>query len=120
MLHGITELDEFYQAPLGWPVAERTSDIENTFLKVADLSKSTLRPQTSLPFNAVESKFLIGLTFRFILRDIIFNSQLRHNQGVLREPLRKLRRAPAYREILNIPTRITLRSLRCRIIGAAG
>jgi ABC-type transporter lipoprotein component MlaA/pimeloyl-ACP methyl ester carboxylesterase len=100
MLHGITELDEFYQAPLGWPVAERTSDIENTFLKVADLSKSTLRPQTSLPFNAVESKFLIGLTFRFILRDIIFNSQLRHNQGVLREPLRKLRRAPAYREIL--------------------
>ena len=30
------------------------------FLKVAALSKSTLTPQTSLPFNAIESRFLIG------------------------------------------------------------
>jgi ABC-type transporter lipoprotein component MlaA/pimeloyl-ACP methyl ester carboxylesterase len=100
MLHGVSKLDEFYQAPLEWPQAERTSDIVNTFLKVAAMSKTTLTPQTSLPFNAIESKFLIGLTFRFTLRDIIYSSQRRHNQGVLTRPLWGLRREPVYQEIL--------------------
>jgi hypothetical protein len=85
---------------LDWPSAERTGDIENTFLKVAALSKDTLTPQTSLPFNAIESKFLIGLAFRLTLRDIIFSSQRRNNQGVLKHPLWGLRREPVYQEIL--------------------
>jgi hypothetical protein len=100
MAFGISKLDEFYQSPLNWPVAERTDDIENTFLKVAALSKSTLAPQTSLPFSAIESKFLIGLTFRFMLRDIIFSSQRRNNQGVLQHPIQNFRRDPLYQEIL--------------------
>lgn len=100
LLHGVAKLDEFYQAPLSWPGAERTTNLENTFLKVAALSKSTLTPQTSLPFNAIESKFLIGLTFRLVLRDIIFSSQRRNNQGVLQHPLWNWRRNPAYQEIL--------------------
>jgi ABC-type transporter lipoprotein component MlaA/pimeloyl-ACP methyl ester carboxylesterase len=97
---GVSKLDEFYRAPLDWPVAERTGDIENTFLKVAALSKSTLTPKTSLPFSAIESKFLIGMTFRFILRDIIYSSQRRNNQGVLQHPIRNYRRNPVYQEIL--------------------
>ena len=100
MLHGVSKLDEFYRAPLDWPSAERTSDLENTFLKVAALSKNTLTPQTSLPFNAIESKFLIGLTFRLTLRDIIYSSQRRNNQRVLRHALLNFRREPVYREIL--------------------
>jgi len=100
MALGISKLDELYQAPLSWPIAERTDDIENTFLKVAALSKSTLTPETSLPFNAIESKFLIGLTFRLMLRDIIFSSQRRNNQGVLHHPVWNFRRAPVYAEIL--------------------
>ena len=100
LTHGISVLDEFYRAPLEWPEAGRIDQIENTFLKVAALSKNTLSPQTSLPFNAIESKFLIGLTFRFMLRDIIFSSQRRNNQGVLHHSLRNLRRNPAYQEIL--------------------
>jgi ABC-type transporter lipoprotein component MlaA/pimeloyl-ACP methyl ester carboxylesterase len=100
MAQGIAKLDEFYRAPLEWPVTNRTDNIENTFLKVAALSQSTLTPQTSLPFDAVESKFLIGLTFRLALRDIIYSSQRRHNQGVLHHPLRNFRRDPAYQEIL--------------------
>ncbi|HEY0549113.1 MAG TPA: MlaA family lipoprotein, partial [Verrucomicrobiae bacterium] len=99
-LHGVSKLDEFYQAPLAWPAAERTSNIENTFLKVAALSRSSLTPNTSLPFAAIESRFLIGLTFRMTLRDIIFSSQQRYDQGILKHPLHKLRRAPAYQEIL--------------------
>jgi len=100
LLHGMAKLDEFYRAPLAWPAAERTADLKNTFLKVAALSRNTLTPQTSLPFDAVESKFLIGLTFRFGLRDIIYSSQQRNNQGVLHHALHSFRRNPAYQEIL--------------------
>jgi ABC-type transporter lipoprotein component MlaA/pimeloyl-ACP methyl ester carboxylesterase len=100
LLHGVSKLDEFYQAPLEWSAAERTADLENTFLKVAALSRSTLTPQTTLPFDAIESKFLIGLNFRLILRDIIFSSQRRNNQGVLHQPVNNLRRDPLYQEIL--------------------
>lgn len=101
LVHGVSKLDEFYRAPLDWPGAERTDNIENTFLKVAALSKSKLTPQTSLPFNAIESKFLVGLTFRLMLRDIIFSSQRRNNTGVLQHPIRNLRRDPVYQEILH-------------------
>ena len=100
MAQGIAKLDEFYRAPLGWPEAERADDLENTFLKVAALSKVTLTPRSSLPFSAVESKFLIGLTFRLILRDMIYTSQRRNNQGVLQLPIRNFRREPLYQEIL--------------------
>jgi pimeloyl-ACP methyl ester carboxylesterase len=100
LVHGVGKLDEFYQAPLGWPAAQRAGNMENTFLKVAALSRDTLTPKTSLPFDAIESKFLIGLTFRFTLRDIIFSSQRRNNQGVLRHSISDLKRAPLYEEIL--------------------
>jgi pimeloyl-ACP methyl ester carboxylesterase len=100
MAQGISKLDEFYHAPLEWPETNRIDNLENTFLKVAALSKSTLTPQTSLPFNAIESKFLIGLTFRLMLRDIIFSSQRRNNQGVLHHSIHNFRRDPVYQEIL--------------------
>ena len=83
-----------------WPETNRTDNIENTFLKVAALSQKTLTPQTSLPFSAIESKFLIGLTFRLILRDVIYSSQQRNNQGVLHHPIHDFRRDPVYQEIL--------------------
>ena len=97
---GISKLDEFYRAPLDWPAAERSEDLENMCLKVAALSQSALTPQTSLPFSSIESKFLIGLSFRFLLRDVIYSSQQRNNQGVLRRPISKWRRDPVYQEIL--------------------
>jgi ABC-type transporter lipoprotein component MlaA/pimeloyl-ACP methyl ester carboxylesterase len=100
LAYGISKLDEFYRAPLKWPETNRTDNIENTFLKVAALSQRTLTPQTSLPFDAIESKFLIGLTFRFMLRDVIYSSQRRDNQEVLHHPIRHWRRDPVYQEIL--------------------
>jgi len=100
MAQGIAKLDEFYRAPLDWPAAERSNDVDNVFLKVAALSRSTLTPQTSLPFSAIESKFLIGLSFRLVLRDMIYSSQRRNNQRVLQHPIHNFRRDPAYQEIL--------------------
>jgi hypothetical protein len=101
LAQGISKLDEFYQAPMDWPASERTSDLNNTFLKVAALSKLSLTPRATLPFSAIESKFLIGLTFKFILRDIIYDTQRRNNQGVLQQPIRDSRRGPVYQEILH-------------------
>jgi hypothetical protein len=101
LLQSVSNLDEFFQAPLEWPDSERTARIQNTFLKVASLTKNSLSPNSSLPFSAVESKFLVGLAFRFILRDVIFSTQQRHNQGVLERPLRTLRREAVFQEILS-------------------
>ena len=100
LLHGVDQLDAFYQAPLGWPRPERTPRLENTFLKVASIAQSTAPTNGQPPFESIESKFLIGLNFRFILRDLIYTSQQRTNQGVLVQPISKMRRQELYEEIL--------------------
>src|SRR5207244_6250849 len=64
------------------------------------VSEQTPQPGTVLPVNAVESKFLISTALRLTLRDVIFSSQSRHNQGVLKQPLEKSRRRAAYEEIM--------------------
>jgi ABC-type transporter lipoprotein component MlaA/pimeloyl-ACP methyl ester carboxylesterase len=97
--YSVTNLDSYYQGPLAWPAAERTADIENTLLKVVALSEHPPQPGDVLPFNAIESRFLIALGLRLTLRDIIFSTQLHHNQGVLKTPLKKSRRRAAYDEI---------------------
>jgi pimeloyl-ACP methyl ester carboxylesterase len=98
--YSVTNLDEYYRAALAWPAAERTAYIQNTLLKVAALSEQPPKPGSALPFNAIESKFLVGLALRLSLRDIIYSSQLRHNQGVLKQPLKESNRQAAYDEIM--------------------
>jgi ABC-type transporter lipoprotein component MlaA/pimeloyl-ACP methyl ester carboxylesterase len=100
--YAISKLDDFFRAALDWPAEERTAKIEQTFVKVAALSKSfkEITPDTVIPLNANESKFLIGIAFRLHLRDIIYQSQLRTNMHLLRQPLSKWTREPVYHEIL--------------------
>lgn len=98
--YGVTNLDRFHQEPLAWPPEECSAKIKNMLLKVVALSEQSPQPGAVLPFDAVESKFLISMGLRLTLRDVIFNSQLRHNQGVLKHPLEKLRRRAAYEEIM--------------------
>ena len=99
LLYGVSKLDEFYNAPLAWPREERTANMENTFLKIAASASEGSVNQSALPLSGVESKFLIGATFRFILRDVIYSSQRRNNQGILRHRIGKWRREPVYEEI---------------------
>jgi ABC-type transporter lipoprotein component MlaA/pimeloyl-ACP methyl ester carboxylesterase len=101
LMHGIAQLDSFYDAALEWPSEERTAKIENLLLKVASLARGDVTGQTTIPLSSTESRFLIGLAFRLNLRDTIFSTQLRNNQGVLKEPLDKWKREPIYREIMN-------------------
>lgn len=101
LVHGIEQLDAFYGAALDWPAAERTQKIEQLLLKVAALTRGKITGESALPLSATESKFLIGLAFRLNLRDVIFFTQLRRNQGVLKESVDRWKREPAYREIMN-------------------
>jgi ABC-type transporter lipoprotein component MlaA/pimeloyl-ACP methyl ester carboxylesterase len=98
--YAVSNLDNYYQAPIAWPAAEREADIENLFLKVAVVATQPELQKAPLPFNTIESKFLIGLAFRLTLRDIIFSTQYRYNQGILQQPLDKSRRRAVYDEIL--------------------
>jgi hypothetical protein len=98
--YAVTNVDQLYDAALAWPAAERTANIENTLLKVVAVSAQSPEQRSALPFNAIESRFLVGLAFRLTLRDIIFSSQLRHSQGILKQPLKTSRRWAAYNEIM--------------------
>jgi ABC-type transporter lipoprotein component MlaA len=96
--HAMTQIDEFYNAPLSYAPEERALRIEEIFGKVLYLSNGDLQPEMELPFTRLESEFLIGLAFRLDLQYTILQTQDRHDSGVLRTPRTRLRRAPAFRE----------------------
>ncbi len=117
LMHGIEKLDSLYNAALEWPASERTDRIEQLFAKIAEILRSggagrptgefgagprvERRQNEIIPLSSIESRFIIGLVFRLNLRDVIFYTQMRHNQGVLKQPLDKWKREPVYREIMN-------------------
>ena len=102
LLHGLEQLDSCFQAPLGWPSAERTEKIRNSFLKVAALAQMESKPTGAPPFSAMESRFLIGGAFRLVLRDTIYSSQRRTNLHVLSKPLAIWNRQEIYQEIMQL------------------
>ena len=97
--HGVTALDRFYNAPLEYPEEERQEQIGHTLLKAIQFGGGTLTPTVALPFSELEAQFLIGLSFRSTLQDIIWQTQFRKNMGVLKTPLKSNQRSPAYDEI---------------------
>jgi pimeloyl-ACP methyl ester carboxylesterase len=93
-------LDAFYKAPLQWPQQERDERINQTTAKALMMLAPGPRAKTPpVTFGGSESKYLIGLNFRFILRDAIFSSQSRHNLGQIQAPLSSWNRNSAYDEI---------------------
>ncbi len=102
VIHGASVVDAYQNAPLAWPAAQRQELVNNALHKAATIGALNSTPSEVPPFDAIESKYLLGLTFRIALRDIVFSSQMRNNMGVLRTPLSKWRREPIYQEIMNI------------------
>jgi ABC-type transporter lipoprotein component MlaA/pimeloyl-ACP methyl ester carboxylesterase len=98
--YGVTCIDRFNQAAQSWPPAERQFLANNALHKVSTMRDLSATSTSDLPFDGIESKFLIGLTFQLVLRDALFSSQSRHNLGVLRTPISHWRREPCYQEIL--------------------
>jgi len=123
LLHGIEKLDSFYNAALEWPAEKRTDRIEQLLAKVGKITQSggAGRPtgefgggpradrrdtaknlaEAGIPLSSIESRFIIGLVFRLNLRDVIFSTQLRHNQGVLKQPVDLWKREAVYHEIMD-------------------
>ena len=102
LIYGGLCVDAFQNAPMAWPASERQWLVNNTLHKATMSGALTPSANTVLPFGEIESKYLIGLTFRITLRDIIYSSQMRNNMGVLKTPLSAWRRDSCYREIMEI------------------
>jgi ABC-type transporter lipoprotein component MlaA len=100
LLYGVSKLDQFYSAPLKWAPEERPARVRNTLLKASSLAQAAPAADAKVPFDAVESEFLVGGAFRLILRDMIYFTQSRTNLGILKAPVSKWRREPVYREIM--------------------
>lgn len=100
--HAAEQLDAYYNAPLSFP-AEQRDDHVRAILHRAGLSllSSHVSEDDEVPFSELEAQFLVGLSFRISLHDIIWSTQLRHNMGVLATPLNPMHRAPATDEILD-------------------
>jgi len=97
--YAVKQLDQFYNAPLVYPEPERDTRIAGILQKVLDLAEGNLEPGDELPFTKLESEFLIGLSFRTILGDVIYQTTRRTDTGVLKTAGGSWRRAMSYREI---------------------
>ncbi len=98
--HGLRQLDAFYEAPLAWPDAEREERMVSVLRRALSLGDGTFRPGSPLPFTEGEARFLIGLSFRLTLLDLLWTTQQREDRGVLLTPRDPSHRTPAYREML--------------------
>ncbi|MCL5269772.1 MAG: VacJ family lipoprotein [bacterium] len=106
LIYALKQIDAYYNAPMEWNPAVRTQRTMDTLMKAVRISQSEsvpsndLTPSAALPFSEIESRYLIGLNYRLILRDIIYSSQRRLNMGVLQHKPRSMRRDPVYNEIM--------------------
>lgn len=101
LIYAMQNLDNYYNAPLQWRPEERRKKIEDTLLKAVAVSENTaVDPSADLPFNKIESRYLIGMTFKLVLRDVIYSSQKRESLGVLQDNFHTLSRNDMYREIV--------------------
>lgn len=102
LLHGVDRLDTFIEAPVAWPESERQERVDNTVHKIRGLVSNGNGPQSPPPFDAIESKYLVGLYLRLVLRDTIYSSARRHDFGILSRPLGRWNRDRTYHEIMAI------------------
>lgn len=98
--HAVNKLDAFYNYPLRFQEGEeRDRMIEALLRKVLFLAEDNdLQPGNPLPFAEGEAKFLIGLSFRKTMGDIVFQTQKRKDQGRIKNQPGTLRNALTFRE----------------------
>lgn len=103
LMHGVMVLDSYQEAPKAWPAHMRQQRVNNAVHKaVALITKPNSMQMEIPPFDATESKYLVGLAFRLTLRNAIYTSQRCHDLGNLDRPLSWWSREEAYNEILGM------------------
>ena len=100
LLFGLRQLDSFYNAPLLWSEEEREARMNLALEKSAALLQQEEHLPAVAPLSNTEAQFLIGLLYRFGLRDVIHASQRKNNLGAIRSSLGSMRREQAYAEIM--------------------
>lgn len=101
MIYSAKKVDQLIYSPTAWPEAERQDRINNTIHKATIGGVISRRAGSPVVFDQIESKYLVGLSFHLGLRDILFSSQIRNDQGLLQTPLSKWKREPVYNEIMS-------------------
>jgi ABC-type transporter lipoprotein component MlaA len=76
--------DEFFDAPLRWPAAERDRRVLEIGKKALALFEGSSDPR--LPFDRIESEFLIGLNGRDAVHNAMAAIQQTTGRGVLLQP----------------------------------
>jgi hypothetical protein len=102
LAHAAQLLDEMFDAPLAWPADERRKKMEESVYKALYFADNGLDVSGNIPLTRTESDFLIGLTFRYTLMNVIMDSQRRNNFGVLKVNPTKFVRQNSIREIRQI------------------
>ena len=102
LIRGLQQLDRMFNAPLRWPADTREQRMRETLQKAVYLAKGELDTSREINMTLQESQFIIGVVFRYMLLNVIQNSQERYNLGVLKEDPAAFRRMPLYREIRQI------------------
>jgi ABC-type transporter lipoprotein component MlaA len=102
LVRALAELDDMFNSPLSWPAAERRQRMTIAIYKALYFAQNSLDVSGSIPLTEDESRFLIGLVFRYTLMSVIVDSQRRENLGVLKADPNKFVRQEAYREIRQI------------------
>ena len=102
LAHAAQLLDEMFDAPLAWPAGERREHMEESVYKALYFADNGLDVSGNIPLTRTESDFLIGLSFRYTLMNVIVDSQRRHNLGVLKVNPAKFVRQDSIREIREI------------------
>ena len=102
LAHAAQLLDEMFDAPLAWPAAERRQKMDESIYKALYFADNGLDVSGNIPLTRAESDFLIGLSFRYTLMNVIVDSQRRNNLGVLKVNPAKFVRQDSVREIRQI------------------
>jgi hypothetical protein len=102
LAHAAQLLDEMFEAPLAWPADQRRHKMEESVCKALYFADNGLDVSGNIPLTRIESDFLIGLSFRYTLMNVIVDSQRRNNLGVLKVNPGKFVRQDSGREIRQI------------------
>lgn len=102
LAHAAQRLDEMFDAPLAWPAEERRKRMEESVYKALYFDDNGLEISGNIPLTRTESDFLIGLSFRYTLMNVIMDTQRRNNLGVLKVNPARFVRQDSIREIRQI------------------
>jgi len=95
-------LDEMFAAPLQWPADQRQKRTLDAIYKALYFAENGLDVSGDIPLTREESRFLVGLVFRYTLMSVIVDSQRRDSLGVLKENPGTFVRQKSYDEIQQI------------------